>query len=429
MGLQLDIENDPIEVEKARPREAGNPSLEMEEDRDECRDTKPTTVAESDTPDTANPSSENKAEKPEYRDTHMVLIDGLEIHEAANILPKMGQEELEKFAADIDPGMKVPIALDEHGKVIDGRNRLRACKLLGRKTVEALTYHLEGDAVVRFIVSQNLHRRQLTESQRADVAAKLAGGLHGGNRRKAQICALTQAEAAKQMGVSERSVQNAKFVHQHGIGPLQTALTQGDIPATTAAELATLPAEEQEQAVTAGPRVVKAKAAEVRRKRARPVSDDVHAETEAEKEERCRKLANFVLKLFHTLPEKYQKRVIRSIAKGNPIRAWLDSAEDDAAWLERTDCTMSFLLTLYSHFVLGLVQRSAWGRRFSSAEMLRKRPRPWDSSWSAMTGHLSSRSLTGSGMKRCVSLCALRPQSPTSAGSATGGRVRIADGG
>jgi len=32
---------------------------------------------------------------------------------------------------------------------------------------------------------------------------------------------------------------------------------------------------------------------------------------------------------------------------------------------------MSFLLKLYSQFVLGLVQRSAWGRLFSSGEKCR----------------------------------------------------------
>jgi ParB/RepB/Spo0J family partition protein len=171
----------------------------------------------------------------EYSDTQMVLVDKLQIHEAANLFPEMGEEEIERLAADIkDNGMKVPIVLDDHGKVIDGRNRLRACKLLNRKTVEALSYSAGGDAIIRFVISENLHRRHLTESQRADIAARLAGGLHGSDRSKAHICALTQAEAAKQLGVSERSLQNARFVHQHGIGSLRTALAQGAVPVSAA---------------------------------------------------------------------------------------------------------------------------------------------------------------------------------------------------
>jgi len=101
MERQLDIVKDVIEVDEVRTREAGNPSSEMEKDQYECRETKPTTVAEPDIPDTANPSSENEAERPEYRDTQMVLVDNLQIHEAANLFPEMGQEELEKLAADI----------------------------------------------------------------------------------------------------------------------------------------------------------------------------------------------------------------------------------------------------------------------------------------------------------------------------------------
>jgi len=328
MERQLDIVKDVIEVDEVRTREAGHPSSEMEKDQYECRETKPTTVAERDIPDAANPPSENEAEQSEYRDTHMVLVDNLQIHEAAHLFPERGQEEIEKLTADIKGnGMKLPIALDDHGKVIDGRNRLRACKLLNRKTVEALTYSVGGDAIIRFVISQNLHRRHLKESQRADIAAKLAGGLHGGDRSKAQICALTQAEAAKLLAVSERSVQNARFVHQHGVGALQSALAQGDMPVSTAAELAKLPAEEQEEAIIAGPRAAKAKAAEVRRIRLRSLRDDVHAETD----KRLSYKADRIVRSFVALPKEYQKRVICGIAKEIPIRTWLDSAEDDAA--------------------------------------------------------------------------------------------------
>ena len=177
------------------------------------------------------------------------------------------------------------------------------------------------------MISENLHRRHLTEAQRADVAAKLANGQLGGNRSRAQICALTQAEAAKQMAVSERSVQNAKFVHEHGTDALQIALAQGKIAVSAAADLATLPTEDQEEAVTAGPRAVKAKAAEVRGRRSRPSSNDVHADKD--KWLSCK--ADRIVKSFVALPEEYQKLVIRSIAEKTPIQMWLDSAEDDVA--------------------------------------------------------------------------------------------------
>src|SRR5258708_1252220 len=60
-----------------------------------------------------------------------VKICGLEVHPLAEIFPLMSGAEFEKFVADI----KIKGVLDPLwiylGKVIDGRNRLRACERLG----------------------------------------------------------------------------------------------------------------------------------------------------------------------------------------------------------------------------------------------------------------------------------------------------------
>ena len=57
--------------------------------------------------------------------------------------------------------------------MIDGRHRARVCSDLG---VEPTVREYEGEesSLVAFVVSLNLHRRHLDESQRAMVAAKLA---------------------------------------------------------------------------------------------------------------------------------------------------------------------------------------------------------------------------------------------------------------
>jgi ParB-like chromosome segregation protein Spo0J len=357
MEQQLDIVKDFIEVNQAKASEAADASSEDEAEQEEYCHAKPTTIAEpdilnpvyassenlgmlqenqdteaaiveeSDIHETAGASSENKAELREYRDTILVPVEGLEIHKAASLFPEMGQEEIKELAANMSAGMKEPIVLDDRGRLIDGRNRLRACKLLGRRFIEARTYHGGEDAILRFVISQNLFRRHLTTAQRADIADRIAKGQHGGDRSKMQICALTRAEAAKHMAVSKRSVVNAKVVHEHGTVALQNALAQGEIAVSAAADLATLPPEEQEAILTAGPRVAKAKAAEIRRRRSRSLSDDVRAETD--KWLRCR--ANRIVKSFVGLPEEYQKRVIRSIAEKAPIQTWLNSAKDDAA--------------------------------------------------------------------------------------------------
>lgn len=59
------------------------------------------------------------------------LICGYEVHPAANEWPLMDEATLAGLAADIKAhGLKVPIVLFD-GMVLDGRNRLRACKVAG----------------------------------------------------------------------------------------------------------------------------------------------------------------------------------------------------------------------------------------------------------------------------------------------------------
>jgi hypothetical protein len=103
------------------------------------------------------------------------------------------------------------------------RNRLRACVAAG---VTPRFEMFDGDeaAAVRHVVSLNLKRRHLNESQRAMVAAGLAKLRPGANQHApsevAQICAtssvpvVTQREAADLLNVSRRAVQSARAVER-----------------------------------------------------------------------------------------------------------------------------------------------------------------------------------------------------------------------
>jgi hypothetical protein len=75
----------------------------------------------------------------------------------------MEGEELEAFVEDISVnGQREPIELDTSGQIIDGRNRLRACKLAG---VKPWFVERAIDDPVAYILSRNVHRRHLTKSQ------------------------------------------------------------------------------------------------------------------------------------------------------------------------------------------------------------------------------------------------------------------------
>ena len=94
----------------------------------------------------------------------------LESHEAANVLPMMDGSAYDAFKADIaEHGLREPIVLHD-GRIVDGRNRYRACRELG---IEPTTTNWDGKgSLVSFIVSVNLHRRDLTPSQKAMAAAE-----------------------------------------------------------------------------------------------------------------------------------------------------------------------------------------------------------------------------------------------------------------
>jgi ParB-like chromosome segregation protein Spo0J len=94
----------------------------------------------------------------------------MEIHEVCNIFPMMSPKEFEDLKEDIaENGVLMPI-WTYHGKVIDGRNRVKAVEELGLgiqyKTKEWRGRECE---LVSFVVSLNKHRRHLTQSQLACV--------------------------------------------------------------------------------------------------------------------------------------------------------------------------------------------------------------------------------------------------------------------
>jgi N6-adenosine-specific RNA methylase IME4 len=92
----------------------------------------------------------------------------LESHSVANLLPMMTIDEYAGLVADIrEHGQLEPIYL-AGGKIIDGRNRYKACVELG---IKPICQEWKGNgSLVAFVVSQNIKRRHLTPSQRAPIA-------------------------------------------------------------------------------------------------------------------------------------------------------------------------------------------------------------------------------------------------------------------
>jgi len=99
-------------------------------------------------------------------------MDNLQFHEAANIFPMMSDDEANGLLDDIrENGLQKPIELFE-GKVLDGRNRYVACLKLGPDYDYEYVELDDIDDPVAYVLSANLHRRQLTSAQRAMIGAR-----------------------------------------------------------------------------------------------------------------------------------------------------------------------------------------------------------------------------------------------------------------
>src|SRR5258708_27943049 len=108
------------------------------------------------------------------------MTAALVAHPLANLFPLIEGEEFQRLVADIkERGLWHPITIHD-GLILDGRNRYRGCIAAG---VRVRSEAYAGDDPSGFVISSNLHRRHLNESQRAMVAAKLANLGHG--QRKA----------------------------------------------------------------------------------------------------------------------------------------------------------------------------------------------------------------------------------------------------
>lgn len=171
-----------------------------------------------------------------------------EFHEAASIFPLMNSEEFNHLKADIEERGQREYAVLFDGKIIDGRNRYRACKALG---IECEFSELEEcDDPVAYVISANLHRRQLKTSQRAMCAAKLAGLPRGTNqhtKEDMQNCT-SSADAALLFTVSTRSLMSALEVLHDGCDALVRLCELGELPVSTACkfmELTTKPIEKK----------------------------------------------------------------------------------------------------------------------------------------------------------------------------------------
>jgi hypothetical protein len=173
--------------------------------------------------------------------------DKFEYHELANLFPMLEGELYRELVLSIqDNGQREPIALLDN-KILDGRNRHKGILEVGIAP-RYVRLPPQTDAL-KYVLVKNLHRRHLSESQRAMIAAKLANLSQGGDRSKPPIDGMSVNAAANALNVGSKSVERAKRVQKDGVPELQTSVERDEVPVSAAEEFAKQSKDEQAEKI------------------------------------------------------------------------------------------------------------------------------------------------------------------------------------
>lgn len=136
-----------------------------------------------------------------------------ELHPLCTLFPRVTGAEFDGLVADIKAhGLRQPIVL-HGGMILDGGNRYRACVEAG---VEPVFQEFQGDSLVSFVLSANLHRRHLSAGQQAAIVASAqdwAKAQTVGKPKSGNVTGLaTVAERAAKSGASDKTQRMADKV-------------------------------------------------------------------------------------------------------------------------------------------------------------------------------------------------------------------------
>lgn len=205
-------------------------------------------------------------------------------HPAAELFPLLGGDDLQELADDIKAnGLCEPITLLD-SQVLDGRNRLRGCGMAGVEP-DFVDFDAAWGDPLTWVISKNLKRRHLTTSQRGMLGAKLeahyaelaktrtrgkgVANLPPQNESAAaspRESRKARDDAAAVVNVSPKLIQAGKTVLKSAVPELVELVESGEVAVTAAAEVATLPVEQQTAIVDDGNAAIKR---EARRNRTR----------------------------------------------------------------------------------------------------------------------------------------------------------------
>ncbi len=141
------------------------------------------------------------------------LYDALMPHPLAGLMPMMEDDAFAHHKGDIAKrGIQHPMTIYQ-GLLLDGRNRYRAARELGLKLTAENFKEFSGTAAEAeaFVISTNLHRRQLNNKQKQEFAQKMIAKYPDGDRGLARMTSLSKSTIAAARNALANSPEKRKF--------------------------------------------------------------------------------------------------------------------------------------------------------------------------------------------------------------------------
>lgn len=191
------------------------------------------------------------------------------VHPFAELFPMLSDADGSALRADIGArGQRERIIILD-GQILDGRNRQQQLEALGLvdgnlppdgddlwlSRYRRFLPGQDGDPLA-FVLSLNLHRRHLNDTQRGLIAARIANMRSGARTDLSseratprlnldEVPETSLGEAADALHVSRATAANARKALREGAPELVERMDRGEVSASAGAQLATLPVGEQ----------------------------------------------------------------------------------------------------------------------------------------------------------------------------------------
>lgn len=284
----------------------------------------------------------------------------MKYHPLADVFPLIEGAEFDALVADVAKQGLLEAIVTLDGDILDGRNRYRACVAAG---VEPHFEVFEGADPVAFVVSKNVARRHLDESQRAVAAARIANMKQGARTDLRPIDARSQAEAATLLSVGKRSLSRAREVLNDGTPELVKAVEAGKVSVSAAADVATLPKVEQTEIVAKGEKEILEAAKRIRIQKAEVRRAEIQAIAATPVHIPAGKFSTIVID--PPWPMEKIERDVREhqVAFDYPIMSEESLAGVPIADMAADDCHL-FCWTTHKFLPMSLRLLDAWGFRY-----------------------------------------------------------------